>query len=98
MAAHPGWGQDSAALQTRSLAQGFGIEAALRADAAVAQEDLCAQVAGIGAQLPLMHARVGAECEPAFGDLSAASATRLAAALVEPAAGLRAAGAHSRRS
>ena len=43
------------------LAQGFGIEAALRADAAVAQEDLCAQVAGIGAQLPLMHARVGAE-------------------------------------
>ena len=35
-------------------ADGLGVEAALRADAVVAGEDLLTQIAGVGAQLPLV--------------------------------------------
>ena len=80
------------------LAQSFGVQAALRADATVAQEDSCAQIAGIGAQFPLVDASVRAEGEASLGDLAAAPAARLAAALANPPPGLCAAGAHSRKS
>src|ERR1022692_1278429 len=50
------------------LAEGFGVQAALRADAAIAQEDLFAQVAGIGSQFPLVDARVRAKCEASLGE------------------------------
>src|ERR1022692_4394336 len=83
------------------LAEGFGVQAALRADAAIAQEDLFARVAGIGSQFPLVDALVGAECEAPFGDFAAAPAAPFAEAIhsgVDPPPWLSAAGAHSRRS
>src|ERR1700691_707554 len=66
------------------LAQSLGIQAALRTDAAVAQKNLRAQVAGIGAQFPRMHASVRAEREAALGDLATAPTAGLPAAIHPP--------------
>lgn len=47
---------------------GYRIRLAELADASVAGEDLIAEVAGIGAQTPLVDAVVGAEGATAFGE------------------------------
>lgn len=47
---------------------GDGVDAADGADAAIAGEDLVAEVAGIGAETPLVDAVVGAEGASAFGE------------------------------
>ena len=47
---------------------GDGVDVADGADAAVAGEDLVAEVAGVGAETPLMDAVVGAEGAAAFGE------------------------------
>jgi hypothetical protein len=44
-----------------------GIDAADEADAVVAGEDLIAEVAGVGAETPLVNTVVGAEGSAAFG-------------------------------
>src|SRR5215469_12301806 len=46
----------------------FGIEAAQRADAAIAGKDLIAEIAGIGAEAPFADAGFRAEREAALGD------------------------------
>jgi hypothetical protein len=46
---------------------GDGVDVADGADAAVAGEDLVAEIAGVGAETPLMDAVVGAEGAAAFG-------------------------------
>ena len=79
------------------FAQGFGVEAARGAHALVAGEDLLAQIAGVGAQLPLVNAGVAAKCEAAGWDFAATAAAR-AALPPHPPAGLDAARAHTRRS
>src|SRR5258707_11761481 len=79
------------------LPHGFGVKAAHSADTAVAREDLLAQVAGVGSQLPFVNAVGAAKSEPAFAHLDAAPAAEAALAL-DPSAGHRAAGAHSRKS
>jgi hypothetical protein len=78
-------------------AQRFGVQAASRADAVVAQEDLFAQVTGIGAQFPFVDACLRAKREASLGNFALAPAAWLAAA-IHKSAGLDAAGAHSRRS
>ena len=47
---------------------GDGVDAADGADAAVAGEDLVAEIAGVGAETPLVDAVVGAEGAAAFGE------------------------------
>ena len=47
---------------------GDGVDVADGADAAVAGEDLVAEVAGIGAETPLVDAVVAAERAAAFGE------------------------------
>ena len=47
---------------------GDGVDVADGADAAVAGEDLVAEVAGVGAETPLVDAVVGAEGAAAFGE------------------------------
>ena len=47
---------------------GDGVDAADGADSLVAGEDLVAEVAGVGAETPLMDAVVGAEGAAAFGE------------------------------
>jgi hypothetical protein len=47
---------------------GDGVDVADGADTAVAGEDLVAEVAGVGAEAPLVDAVVGAEGAAAFGD------------------------------
>ena len=47
---------------------GDGIGLAEVADATVAGEDLVAEVAGVGAEAPLMDAEVGTEGSAAFGE------------------------------
>ena|ERR1700727_2601800 len=49
------------------IVSGDGVDAADGADAAVAGEDLIAEVAGVGAETPLVDAVVAAECAAAFG-------------------------------
>jgi hypothetical protein len=82
------------------LAQRFGVRSALRANAAVAQKDLFAQVARVGTEFPIVHACHRAECEAAFGDFCAAPAAAVAAlhAAIDPTSGLCAADAHKRKS
>ncbi len=77
--------------------QRFGIQAAERADAVAAGEDLGAEVAGVGAQPPLVDAGIGAEGEAAAGDFGAAPAAGAALAL-HPSAGGDTASAHTRSS
>lgn len=80
---------------------GEGIGAADGADAAVAQEDLVAEIAWLGAKLPLVHAVAGAEGEAAAGNFERAPAAEAAAVgaagdgfAVDPASGHGAYGAH----
>lgn len=47
---------------------GDGVDEADGADATVAGEDLVAEVAGVGAEAPLVNAVVGAEGAAAFGE------------------------------
>jgi len=47
---------------------GDGVDAAGGADASVAGEDLVAEVAGVGAETPLVDAVFGAKCAAAFGE------------------------------
>jgi len=47
---------------------GDGVDAADGADAAVAGEDLVAEIAGVGAETPLVDAVVAAEGAAAFGE------------------------------
>ena len=79
------------------FAERFGVEAALRANAVVAGEDLLTEVGGIGAQLPLVDAGRTAERETAARDSDAAPAARAALAR-NPTAGFGAEGAHTRNS
>lgn len=58
--------------------QGDGVEAAEGADTAIAGENLVAQVAGIGAQLPLVDAVIAAERPPPLGYLGVAPAAETA--------------------
>jgi hypothetical protein len=60
-------------------AQGYGIGGALGADAAVAREDLFAEIAGVGAQLPFMDAGLGAKGPAALWYFDAAPSTKSAA-------------------
>jgi hypothetical protein len=49
------------------VVSGDGVDVAAGADAAVAGEDLVAEVAGVGAETPLVDAVVGTEGAAAFG-------------------------------
>ena len=51
-----------------SVVGGDGVDVADGADAAVAGEDLVAQVAGVGAETPLVDTVVAAEGAAAFGE------------------------------
>src|SRR5690242_7342753 len=79
------------------FAQRFSVQTALGADAAIAGEDLIAQVAGVGAQLPFVHAGGATEGKTAARDRHAAPAAQAALAL-DPTPGLDSAGAHTRSS
>ena len=79
------------------FAQGFGVGAADRADAAVAQEDLLAKIAWVGAELPLVHTGVVAEGETPARHIFAAPAA-LAALSLDPSARFAAERAHTRSS
>ena len=79
------------------LAQRFGIRAAQGADAAIAREDLLPQVAGIGAQLPFMHAGGAAKRETSPRHFPAAPSARTALPR-DPSTGLGPARAHTRSS
>src|SRR5271157_285820 len=79
------------------LPQGFGVEAALRADAAIAREDPLAEIAGVGAQLPLIDAGVAAKGAATLGDRGAAPAA-VALRPLYPAARHDAAVTHTRSS
>jgi len=79
------------------FAQLLGIDAAERADSSIAGKDLLAQVAGIGAELPFVDARVAAKSEAIGGHFAAAPAAGAALAL-DPTTWLGAAGAHTRSS
>ena len=56
------------------------IDAATFADAAIALEDLIAEVAGVRADAPVVHAAVGAEGAAAFRDFGRAPAAEAAPA------------------
>src|SRR5260370_29100830 len=75
----------------------LGIDTAFGAHTAVAREYLVAQVAGVGAQLPFMHARGAAERQPTLGNFGAAPAARVAFA-GRPTSWPGAQGAHTRSS
>lgn len=64
----------SAAREAKCAGGGDGVGTAVGADAAVAFEYLLAQVGGLGAQLPLVNAELGAEGEAAFGNFERAPA------------------------
>lgn len=66
--------------------QGFGIEAAEGADAAIAREDLLAEIAWIGAQPPLMHASCTAEGKASLRNCTAAPAAGCLLGSFDPAA------------
>ena len=80
---------------------GHSIDAAGGAHAAIAQEDLIAQISGLRSQLPLVHAVFGAEGESAAGDFERAPAAESATvgaagngAAIHPSASHDAQGAH----
>src|ERR1700736_5193495 len=79
------------------FAQRLGIEAALRAHAAIASEDLIAEISRIGAKPPLAHAGVAAKSEAAARNFSAAPPAGAAPSL-HPTAGHGTRGAHTRSS
>lgn len=90
------------AARPAKLAQGGQrVDATSGAEAAVPREDLIAEVGGLRAQLPLMHAVVGAEGESASRHLERAPAAQATAvrtardgAAIHPASGHNADGAH----
>ena len=61
-------GAGGAAGSLEGVVGGDGVDAADGADAAVAGEDLVAEVAGVGAETPLVNAVVTAEGAAAFGE------------------------------
>jgi hypothetical protein len=61
-------GAGRAAGSFESVVGGDGVDVTDGADAVVASEDLVAEVAGIGAETPLVDAVVGAEGAAAFGE------------------------------
>ena len=61
-------GSGGAAGSLESGVGGNGVDVAAGADATVAREDLVAEVAGVGAETPLMDAVVRAEGAAAFGE------------------------------
>ena len=61
-------GAGGAAGSLEGVVGGDGVDVADGADAAVAGEDLVAEVAGVGAETPLVNAVVAAEGAAAFGD------------------------------
>jgi hypothetical protein len=69
------------------FSQRFGIEAADRAHAAIACEDLLAEIAWIGAQPPLMHTSRAAEGKVAARDRAAAPAAGFLVRSFDPATG-----------
>lgn len=78
-----------------------GVGSAGSADAAIAQKDLIAKVAWLGAKLPLVDAVLGAESESAAGNFQGAPSTEAATVgttgsriAVHPASGHGAYGAH----
>jgi hypothetical protein len=79
------------------LAQGLRIDAAVRADTAVARENLLAKIAGIGSQPPLVDAACTAKGETAAGN-SRATPPAQATLPLDPTSGLGAASAHTRSS
>jgi len=87
------------------FAEGFRVEAALCAYAAVTHEYLLPQISRIGAQPPFVDAFLGAEREAAFRHLGPAPAAQVTAMRsfrlllpIHPPAGLRTARAHTLRS
>ena len=56
-----------------------GVGPADRADAAVPTQNLLAEIAGVGAELPFMDTPIRAECESACGDFQTAPAAESAA-------------------
>lgn len=84
-----------------TAAGGDGVDAAGSAEAAVAEEDLLAEIGGLGTELPLVDTIVRAEGEAAARDFERAPAAEAAAVgsagdglAVDPAAGHGARGAH----
>jgi hypothetical protein len=63
-ASFAGWASGS----LEGVPGGDGVDVADGADAAVASEDLVAEVAGIGAETPLVDAVVAAEGAASFGE------------------------------
>ena len=61
-------GSGGASGSLKRVVGGDGVDVAGGADAMVAGEDLVAEVAGIGAESPLVDAVVGAEGAAAFGE------------------------------
>jgi hypothetical protein len=59
-----GWASGS----FEGVVRGDGVDLADGADASVAGEDLIAEIAGVGAETPLVNAVVGAEGAAAFGE------------------------------
>jgi hypothetical protein len=87
------------------FAEGFRVQAALRAHAAVAREYLLPQISGIGAQPPFVDAFLGAEREASLrhlGPTPPADVTAMRAfglvPPIYPSTGLRSACAHTLRS
>lgn len=79
------------------LAQCLRVDAALRADATIARENLFAKIAGIGSQSPFVDTGSTAERETAAGDGRAAPPAQATLPL-HPATGLGAARRHTRSS
>ena len=61
-------GSGGSAGSLEGVVGGDGVDGADGADAAVAGEDLVAEVAGVGAETPLVDAVVAAEGATAFGE------------------------------
>jgi hypothetical protein len=61
-------GAGRAASSLEGVVGGDGVDVADGADAVVAGEDLVAEIAGVGAETPLVNAVVAAEGAAAFGD------------------------------
>lgn len=58
---------------------GDGIGTAVGTNTAIAFENSLAEIGGLGAQLPLVNAELGAEGEAAFGDFERAPSAKTAA-------------------
>src|SRR5688500_12911490 len=79
------------------VAEHHGVDAAYGADSMIAAEYRFAQVAGVGAQLPFMHADRVAKREAAGGHFAAAPSAGASLPL-DPSAGFDTLPAHTRNS